>query len=633
MASGLGIDLGSSAIKVVRLRKRGAAWEVLGAFRMDDPSPPSKAPAKPGDPLPPRTLPQDLAARISAARISGSGALGITGRDLMVKYVSTPPIPPWKLRLMMDLEIKGTSGAEVCGDYAGLNIPGDLTRELVSIVAVAKTGYVESQMALAKGIGLGAEWCCPGAIGLFNAFVASAQYRPGETVAVLDVGRENMELVLQRDGVLYFARSTPGGGRRFTEAVDGVFSLGYERSEQYKCMRAAIHAGDPAGLEASQLKVSGALREVADTLASTVRGAVMFCKAQAKIAKLDVDRLVLSGGGAQLRGLAEHLKDKLKVPVDLLDPASRLDISRLPRDQQALLEGPGAAGMSVAIGLAMAAADETAMCLSVVPDRVVKVRRFWRGTVWAIGAAVALAGILAVDYVAATRSEQVMSKRKEAYEQNLAVLQQKAKQVEAEAKVNHEMKSRAEMIVGPAQRNRPVLGFLSLIRDETPEGITLERLAVGADDEDGAATGDVKVTVSGRLDPGAVGQGAPASTDAIFDALKSYVAKLNGEHPQQGFKASAAKITTMQSDLERPAAGDRRIPFTFEVRLVTLGVAVESSEDPESRASGPDTQSIIPRGPATPVPFPGGLDPRGAPGPLPGQVPAPVPGADGEVAP
>ena len=42
---------------------------------------------------------------------------------------------------------------------------------------------------------------------------------------------------------------------------------------------------------------------------------------------------------------------------------------------------------TVAVGLAMAAADPNLFRLEVVPDRVLVKRRFWRGTVWALDVA------------------------------------------------------------------------------------------------------------------------------------------------------------------------------------------------------------------------------------------------------
>lgn len=576
MASGLGIDLGASAIKAVKVRRRGDAWQVLRACRAPDPSPPPP-PVKPGkvQALPPRVLPESTRAELRRAGLSGSGAVGLTGRDLMVKYVATPPVPPWKLQMMMDLEIKGTSGAEVCGDFVGLDIPGDLTREMVSLVAVGRTDYVEHQMVMAGQAGLGAEWCCPSAVGLFNAFLASAQYRPGETSAVLDIGRDNLDLVIQADGVLYFARSASGGGRQFTDAVDGVLGIGYEKAERYKCGRAAIHVG--GGVEPSQMKISGALCEVADGLAAALRSATMFCKAQAKLTRLEVERIVLSGGGARLEGLPEYLAGKTGLPVDVMDPASRMDISSLPADQQALFEGAASAEMSVALGLAMAAADEGLFHLEVVPDAVLKKRRFWRGTAWALAAGAVLAGLLAVDFLGANRrrdrAEEVNQELKQVLDDKTTGLNQKLKEVETEAKQNRLLAGRARMLAGPAQRNVPLLGFLKLLREVTPEGIVLTKLDAGRP-ETGAKVSQVEVTVEGWANKDVV-----AEKDA-FEALENYCRKLQAESVKLAFKIEKPVTRTA------PTATKRGRGFTLTARISTLGLEEGSGEPEAAEPSG-----------------------------------------------
>jgi len=617
MAAGLGIDLGASAVKAVKLRRRGGGWQVLRACRVVDPAPPPP-PVKPGKSLqaPPRELPRDARAELRRAGLSGNGAVGLTGRDLMVKYVSTPPVPPWKLQMMMDLEIKGTSGADVCGDYAALDIPGDLTQELVSLVAVGRTNYVEQQIRLATEAGMGAEWCCPNAVGLFNVFLASSQYRDGETTAVLDIGRDNMDLVLQRDRVLYFARGATGGGRRFTDAIDGLLGVGYEKAENYKCRRAAI-VTDGSGSE-SEMKVSGALCEVADSIASALRSATVFCRAQAKLSRLEVERIVISGGGARLKGLAEYLAGKSGLPVDILDPASRMDISALSPEQQALFEGGRSAEMAVALGLAMCAADESLFRLEVIPEKVVARRRFWRGTAWAIAAGVVLAGLLGVDYLGANRARERAARRHlelieklkgtgdaEAVKLREALgiepagkkpgLEKMAGEYKKEVAETDLLARRARLLVGPGQRNIPVLGFIRLLRAVTPKGIVLTRLeAERPDPEAGIPADQVEVSVRGLANPKVL-----AEADE-FKALENYRKKLQAESSRLAFKIDEAKITTGDK------VGGSGRAFTLTARIFTLGV--KSEEEASESDEGPE--------PSGPLPVPGT-----EPGPRPVIVP------------
>jgi type IV pilus assembly protein PilM len=622
MASGLGIDLGASAVKAVKVRRRGNSWQVVRACRVQDPTPPPPPP-KPGkaSEAPPRSLPPGARGEVRAAGLGGRGVVGLTGRDLMVKYVATPPVPPWKLQMMMDLEIKGTSGADVCGDYAALKIPGDLTREMVSLVAVGRTNYVEHQLRLASEAGLSGEWCCPNAVGLYTVFLASSQYRAGETTAVLDIGRDNMDLVIQRDGVLYFARGAQGGGRRFTDAIDGLLGVGYEKAENFKRKRAAIIT-DRSGSE-TEMKVSGALCEVADSICSALRSAVVFCRAQAKLRELNLQRVVLSGGGARLEGLVEYVSDKLGLPVDVLDPASRMDISSLPAAQQALFESGASAEMSVAVGLAMMAADEGLFRLEVVPDAVLAKRRFWRGTAWALAAAVVLAGLLGVDYLAAVRYQEEQGRRKLALLEKLkgggdtevAELRRKlgvgdgdtkspglekaVAEYKTELAANDLLAREARLLVTPAQRNVPVLVFLKLLRETTPEGIVLNKLnAEPPEPGSGVPSSQVAVTVEGRANPDVLKR-------SEFDALRDYRKALLEGSKKLAFKIDDPQLTTG----DKLGSGGRA--FTLTARIFTLGVESEEEGD-EPIAPGekepPTGPVIVPRVlPTKPKPF---LPPR-----------------------
>jgi hypothetical protein len=158
----------------------------------------------------------------------------------------------------------------------------------------------------------------------------------------------------------------------------------------------------------------------------------------------------------------------------------------------------------------------------------------------------------------------------------------------------------------------------------------LEKLTAAGPGEDAKSAADeVVIKVSGRVDPGIIKPGALATTDEVYETLKAYVlGALRKERSESGFKVADAKLTTQQSELERPAAGDRRIPFTFEVRLATLGVAVENTRDLESPGPEGPGKSIIPRAPGPPPPAEPPAEPGGAKEPAP---PAPaVEGADAD---
>jgi Tfp pilus assembly PilM family ATPase len=46
---------------------------------------------------------------------------------------------------------------------------------------------------------------------------------------------------------------------------------------------------------------------------------VLFCKSQVKISGLKLDRVLLCGGGAAIRGLPRYLSSGMNVPVEMFD--------------------------------------------------------------------------------------------------------------------------------------------------------------------------------------------------------------------------------------------------------------------------------------------------------------------------
>src|SRR5687768_9090246 len=105
MATGLGIDVGAESIKVVQARVSGGSVTVTAAFKI-----PRKAAGVEGLDMPEEAsselvLPENLGLQLKAAGLGRTGTLGVSGRDVILKYLSTPPIPPEKLRMFIDMEI------------------------------------------------------------------------------------------------------------------------------------------------------------------------------------------------------------------------------------------------------------------------------------------------------------------------------------------------------------------------------------------------------------------------------------------------------------------------------------------------------------------------------------------------
>ena len=80
-----------------------------------------------------------------------------------------------------------------------------------------------------KGSEGGAQHIAPN-FGLVNAYLRTQKIPPNETVVLLDVGHELLEIAILEERTVYFARSAPGGGRKFTLGLDKILKAGLAKA-------------------------------------------------------------------------------------------------------------------------------------------------------------------------------------------------------------------------------------------------------------------------------------------------------------------------------------------------------------------------------------------------------------------
>ena len=129
---------------------------------------------------------------------------------------------------------------------------------------------------------------------------------------------------------------------------------------------------------------------MADNIAGAIRSSLVFCRTQARLPKLDYQRIYLSGGGARLNGLREYLEKKTGKPVQMLDLAGGISLRKLDAAAAAQCFEGEAPAMTVALGLAVIDADARSFHFKLVPEALVKKRLFWSKTVYGLAAGVLL---------------------------------------------------------------------------------------------------------------------------------------------------------------------------------------------------------------------------------------------------
>jgi type IV pilus assembly protein PilM len=386
-----GIDVGSRTAVVIRGQYKGNTFHATGfAVAPTDGDVPSAY--------------ASLAPTLRAAGFKPSAArVAVSGRDVNVRYTRVPEVPDWQLRNLMRFEVQeigDQSGAEVASDFNLLPRPPEIAGEDIVLLAMARESLLAQHLSGVASLGGLVESFAPAAIGLYNAFLRYGVVQD-ETVLIANLGAENVDVAIVRGPDLLFARNLTGGGKLFDDAVAQRFGVDLARAEELKLELASLRSGQGYKTPNHE-KASRAILGAAGQIASLMQSAVMFCKSQVKISGLKIDRVLLCGGAAALDGLVDYLRAGMGVPVELFDPFRVVDTSALSPEAAEALEEYRLESV-VALGLATMGSDPDAYGIEVLPGALAKKREFLGGTVWLIGAAALLLGLLAFQWRTQTK--------------------------------------------------------------------------------------------------------------------------------------------------------------------------------------------------------------------------------------
>src|SRR5215831_290060 len=379
-----GVDIGSTAVKVVDVRRTFGGYKVVGAARKRVGKGAEKA-----------ALQKALGEALGPRNGQRAGVVGLTGRDINLQVVQQPAMKPLNYRVMMGYELDQRRGeaTDMYLDYCTLREPDQFFPQYLALIGLGKSAYVDERIDLLVKSNLDVRDAVPNSFALFTAYRSSYDPEPG-TILLLDIGSDNMDIAFVRAGRLIFARNVSSGARVFDSQIAGATECSPEEAEARKVQLANL--GPPEGAEDELAEaVRGPVRSAAGQLAGFITSSINHAKMQLNDKELAVDKVYLSGGGSRIKGLPEYLSGALKIPVELLDPFRKADTSAVEKlGGEALRELP--TDMAVALGLAqLVSPPANATSISILPAHLKKRRAFFHTNLWlALGGGVLVATLL-----------------------------------------------------------------------------------------------------------------------------------------------------------------------------------------------------------------------------------------------
>lgn len=336
----IGVDIGSSSIKVCQAKetRRGLLVQRLGFA----PLPPQAI--VDGQVKDPGLVVEGLRRLFNESKIrSRDVALSVSGQSVIIRKISVPLMTPQELREQISWEAEQHIPFDIKDVQVDYQVLRRRTEEkqMDLLLVAAKREQINAYAQLARDARLRPVVVDIDAFALQNLYEASLGFRPGETVALVNVGANLTSLNIATEGISAFTREIANGGTFVTEEVQRQLGTSFEQAEAYKCGYSLDGSAIPP-------KAQEVAAQVVDSIAAEIQRSLDFFLATS--GEGDIHRLMLTGGTANVPALAPAIQRRARVPVEVWYPTQHM---QLDTTVNPLLVEQRAAQLAVALGLSI----------------------------------------------------------------------------------------------------------------------------------------------------------------------------------------------------------------------------------------------------------------------------------------
>lgn len=338
----VGIDVGTSAVKVVQLRESGGVYHLHNIGMM---------------PLAPETIidnaimdsPAIVAAikgllesmKIKTKRVATS----VSGHSVIIRKINLPLMTESEL----DSSIQWEAEQYIPFDVSEVNIDFQILgpdikdpAQMNVVLVAAKKEFISDYMAVFIDAGLELAVIDIDCFALENMFDYNYGFVDNEVVALIDLGASATSVNILRGNTSVFTRDIQSGSNLLSHELQKRLALSSDDAERAKL-------GDPHVADVNPDLLEDVLRDATENLVQEVQRSLDFFSATSSEDR--IGKIYLTGGIAASDRMLKTLAKHLDIETELINPFRNITINEKTFDREYLNAiGPM---FSVATGLAM----------------------------------------------------------------------------------------------------------------------------------------------------------------------------------------------------------------------------------------------------------------------------------------
>jgi type IV pilus assembly protein PilM len=315
----IGLDIGSSSVKAVEIMIKGRDREFelthIGVAKL-----PNEAIVQ-GAFLNSGAIANAIREAIENGKIKTKyAAAAVCGHSVIVKKVSLPTMS----RAELEEQIRWEAEQYIPFDVNEVNLDfqildsGGTEGQMDVLLVAAKKDLIDDYVQVITEAGLIPAAIDVAAFAVENAFEANYDTSENQTVALVNIGAQVVNINIVSNGAPAFTRDITTAGNQYTEEIQKALTVSFEEAERLKLGGRRSEVSQ----EVVPQEVEQAMRTVSDTVIGEISRSLDFYAATTADSR--IERVYLSGGSSCVAGFENAFHERTGLPVELLNPLARM---------------------------------------------------------------------------------------------------------------------------------------------------------------------------------------------------------------------------------------------------------------------------------------------------------------------
>ncbi len=304
----IGLDIGSHAVKMCEMSETNSGRKLvsLGSSVLAPDA------VRDGVLQEPAAVAEAISSLVENLRVKGKKiAISISGYSVIVKKINLAVMTKEEMESHIQSEAEQYIPFDIDDvylDFQDLKTNTENEDRTDVMLVAAKKEVVDEYLTLLDSVGLKTLIVDVDAFALENAY--EANFNLDENVALIDIGASKMNINVISSGTSILARDVVLGSRQVTEQIQSAFDLSYEDAEALKI--GMILPGD------RQERLEEIFVNACTQWITEIKRALDFYFSN--YPDESIGKLILSGGGARINGLAQFFQQETGIPVEIFNP-------------------------------------------------------------------------------------------------------------------------------------------------------------------------------------------------------------------------------------------------------------------------------------------------------------------------